>query len=131
MAERSSQGTSSRRHTLKPDDLYVDRGPQHMIEEGKAAHKRAEQIRRNEHSTLIVGLEHCLPAEFSDGCQPRNQRPGYTKNGILKAMLKYHKHQAAVIKKQRKMIDGEAAKNAALEDSNAMLMQRLQQCVGI
>ena len=106
--------------TLKPDNL----------EEGKAAHKRAEQIRRNEHSTLIVELKHCLPPEFLDGCQSTNQRPGYTKNGILKAMLMYHKHQAAVIEKQRKIIEAEAAKNAASEEeSNARLIQRVQQCV--
>ena len=64
MAERSSQGTSSQRHTLKPDDLDVDRRGRHMVKEGKAAHKRAEQIRRNERSVLIVGLEHCLPVNF-------------------------------------------------------------------
>ena len=85
---------------------------------------------RNEHSTLKVELEHCLPPDFLDGCQSRNQRPGYTKNGILKAMLMYHKHQAAVIEKQRKIIEAQAAKNAALEEeSNARLMQRVQQCV--
>ena len=94
-AERSLQGTSSRRPTLKPNDLDVDRGAKHMIEEGKVAHKRAKQIRGNENSTLIVDLERCLPPECLDGCQPRNQRPGYTKNGILKAVLGYHKHQAA------------------------------------
>ena len=100
-----------------------------MVEEGKAAHKRAEQIRQNEISTLIVELEHCLPPEFLDGCQPRNQRPGYTKNGVLKTMLRYHKHRAAVIEQQRKLTEAQAANNAALEESNAMLMQRLQQCV--
>ena len=125
-AERSLQGISSPRPTLKPDNLDVDRGAWYMVEEGKAANKRAEQIRRNEHSTLIVELEHCLPPEFLDGCQPRNQRPGNTKNGILKAMLK---HQAAVIEKQRNINEAQAAKNAALEESNATLMQRVQQCV--
>lgn len=123
-AERSLQGTSSRRPTLKTENLDMDRGARHMAEEGKVAHKRAEQIRRNENSTLIAELEHCLHPEFLDGCQPRNQRPGYTKNGILKAMLRYHKHQAAMIEKQRKMIEAQAAKNAALEESNTTLMQR-------
>ena len=83
-----------------------------MVEEG-----------RNEDSTLIVGLERCLPPEFLAGCQPRNQRPRYTKNVILKALLRYHKHKAAVIEKERKIIEAQAAKNAALEENNAMLMQ--------
>ena len=100
-----------------------------MVEEGKAAHKRAEQIRRNEHSTLIVELEHCLPPEFLDGFSQDTKGQDIQKNGTLKAMLKYHKHQVAVIEKQLETVEAQAAKNAALEESKAMLMQRIQQIV--
>lgn len=119
--------TSSRHPTLETDNSDVDQGVQHKVEEGKVAHKRAEQKRRNEHSSLIKELEHCVPSEYLDGCQPRNQKPGHTKNGTLKAMLKYNKHQATVIEEQDKIIEAQAAANAALREINAALMQQSQQ----
>ena len=113
-AKTSVRCTSSRHPALETDNSDVDQGVQHKVEEGKVAHKRAEQKRRNEHSSLIKELEHCIPSEYLDGCQPRNQKPGYTKNGTLKAILKYNKHQATVIEEQDKIIEAHAAANAAL-----------------
>ena len=123
-AEPFLRGTSSRRLTLSSDKPDADQ----VVEEGKVAHKRAEQERRNERSTLITELEHCLPPKFLDGCQPRNQRPGYTKNGILRATLNYQKHQAAVIEEQLKIIEAQAAATVALKESNTTLVQQVQQC---
>ena len=101
----------------------MDQVVQHKVEEDKVAHKRAEQKRRNELSTLIAELEICLPSEFLDGCQPpRNQKPGYTKNGTLKAVLSYLKHQATVIEEQNKINEAQAAANAALKERVEALM---------
>lgn len=73
------QCTSSRRPTLKPDNSDIDQTIQHKFKEGKVTHKRAEQKRRNELSSLITELEHLLPSKSLCGCQPKNQKPGYTK----------------------------------------------------
>ena len=42
-------------------------------------------------------------------------------------MLKYNKHQATVIEEQDKIIEAQAAANAALREINAALMQQSQQ----
>lgn len=60
-------------------------------------------------------------------CSPRKQRPGYTKIGVLKNMLNYHKHQAAMIAEQLKVTEAQASVRAALEESNAVLLQQIQQ----
>ena len=127
-AEPSPRCTFSRPPNLKTDSSDVDQVIQHKVGDGKVAHKRAEQKRRNEHSTLIAELERCLPPEFLDGYRPKNQRPGFTKNGTLEAMLNYHKHQVTVIKQQLKTIEVQAAAIVDLEERIAALMQEVRQC---
>lgn len=127
-AKPSVRCTPPRRPTLETDNSDMDLVVQHKVEEGKVAHKRAEQKRRNEQSSLITEMEHRLPSEFLDGCQPRNQKPGYSKNGTLKAMLNCHKHQATLIEDQDKIIEAQAAANAALKERYTALMQQCQQC---
>lgn len=58
-AEPSVSCTSLRRHTLKTNNSDVDQVVQYKVEEGKVAHKKAEQKRRNGLSSLITELEHC------------------------------------------------------------------------
>lgn len=53
---------------------------------------------------------------------------GYTKNGILKAMLQYHKHLDTKIEDQLEVNKAHTAANAALENRNAASMQQVQQC---
>lgn len=127
-AKPSVRCPSSRRPTAKTDDSDMDPVVQHKVKEGKVAHKRAEQKRRSELSSLIAEMEQRLPSQFLTGCQPRNQKPGYTKNGTLKAVLNYHKHQVTVIEEQDKIIEAQAAANAALKEKIAALMQQAQQC---
>ena len=127
-AKPSVRCTSPRRPTLETDNSDMDLVVQHKVEEGKVAHKRAEQKRRNEQSSLITEMEHRLPSQFLDGCQPRNQKPGYSKNGTLKAMLNCHKHQVTLIEEQDKIIEAQAAANAALKERSTALMQQCQQC---
>lgn len=100
----------------------MDQVVQHKVKEDKVAHKRAEQKRRNEHSSFITALELCLPSDFLDGCQPRNQKPGYTKNGTLKAVLSFLEHQATTIEEQKKTIEAQATTIAALNERIAALM---------
>lgn len=114
-AKPSVRCASSRRGNIKTDSSDMDLVIQHKVDEDKVAHKRAEQKRRNELSSLIIELELWLLSEFLDGCQPRNKKPGYTKNGTLKAVLSYLKHQATVIEEQNKIIEAQAAANAALK----------------
>lgn len=58
-AEPSVSCTSLRHLALKIDDSDADQVVQYKVEEGKVAHKKAEQKRRNENSSLIIELEHC------------------------------------------------------------------------
>ena len=58
-AEQSVSCTSLRNPALKTDDSDADQAVQYKVEEGKVAHKKAEQKRRNERSSLIIELEHC------------------------------------------------------------------------
>ena len=127
-ATPSTRSISPRHPNLKADKVDIDRVVQHKVEGAKVAHKIAEQKRRNEFSSLITEVEHCLPSEYLNGCQPRNQKPGYTKNGILKAMLLYHKHQATVTEEQEKIIEAQAAAIAALQETLATFMQQAQHC---
>lgn len=60
-------------------------------------------------------------------CSPRKQRPGYTKFGVLENMRNYHKHQAAMIGEQLKVIEAQVSVSAALEESNAVLVQQIRQ----
>lgn len=60
-----------------------------------------------------------VPVEYLHGCQPKNQKSGYTKNGTLKAVLSSYKHQAKVIEEQNKIIEAQAAANTALEEEIA------------
>lgn len=64
---------SSGRATFKIDNSNMDQVVQHKVKEDKVAHKRAEQIRRNEHSSFMAALEHCLHSDFLNGCQPTDQ----------------------------------------------------------
>ena len=166
-AEPSVGRTSLQRPTLNTDNSDVDQLIQHKVGESKDAHKKAEQKRRNEGSSLITELEHCqstlrlkvllvvtkswvarhisrvfyslnlpcdshtiskevtltlrhagLPPEFLQRCQPRNQNPGYKKNGTLKALPNYHRHQAKVIEEQDRIIKAQTAANEALKEEN-------------
>ena len=123
-ARSSLRCTSSRRHVLKTNNSDENRAVQRKVE-GKVAHKRAEQKRRNETSSLITELKHRLPPQFSEGWQPRDQRDIYTKNWTLKAMLNYDKPRATVIEEKLIFIEVQAAVNAALEERNAALEERI------
>ena len=106
----------------------MDQGVQHKVQEGKLAYKRAEQRHRNELSTLRAELEHCLPPKFLNWMSAKKPEAGiYEKWNIKKAMLNYHKHQAAVIEEQLETFKAQAAAKAALEESNVALMQQIQQ----
>ena len=72
-SSRSSRAKLFVQRNPKNTDSDMDQVVQHKVEEGRVTHKRAEQQRRKELSSLITELEHCLPSIFSDGCQPRNQ----------------------------------------------------------
>ena len=111
-----------RRATFKTDNSDMDQVVQHKVKEDKVAHKRAEQKRRNENSSSITALKLYLPSNFLDGCQPRNQKPGYTKNGTLKAVLSFLEHQATIIEEQKRLIEAQAATIAALNERVAALM---------
>lgn len=109
------------RPTLDSNESDISQVILHKVKEGKVAHKRAEQKRRNERSSLITELEHGLPPEFLDGCQPGNQKPGHTKNGILEATIKHRQHQATVIMDQAAVIKEQAA---VIEEQAAVIKER-------
>lgn len=60
-------------------------------------------------------------------CSPRKQRPDYAKIGALKTVTNYHKYQAAMIGEQLRVTEAQASASAALEESNAVLVQQIQQ----